>query len=69
MSLLKEDKFEKDGYILYMHVYKVKLLLGTPKVNTPSYEEIKWEKASLQFSNMNVFGACTTLYKRHLKNK
>lgn len=65
--LLKENKFEREKFILFMHVYQVKLISGKPKVNTTSYQKIKWEDAKTQFNEMDVFGACTTLYKEYLK--
>jgi len=67
IKLLREGKFEKDKYILYMHVYLAKLISGIPKVNTPKYKKIKWAQANSQFKTMKIFGGCTTLYREYLK--
>ena len=67
LKLLKNNKFQRDRFVLDMYVFLVEVEKGTPRVNTPKYSALKWEFANKQFKLMKEFGACTTLYKEFLE--
>lgn len=67
-QLLREGEFERENYILHMHLFSVKLLEGVPQALSQSYD-VTFEKAQIQLTKMEKFGACTTLYKDFLEIK